>query len=401
MRRANPAGKSSDTHTATTIASAAPANADAAVGTSNATNRSPSRRTRTHRGGVVGRRRRARCDAAKRLSDGDDPCDHGDNREDHERHGEHTVRVLDLHRCLAGSSDERTIGLGDDAGDLSLELVECGVIVGQLDPEDVVEVPDLVSVPLVKRRRENDERCVLDEFDLGAGDADNRYLDRWAGRRSGILAFDELRHLLGCERDERDLVAHVDAGCVGVLGIDDHLASLSYRGSAAVEDVGPVDLAPEPVPAESTAAMVNTSSGPPAGATNMYDDAATASTWGSAAMASKYSGETSTSASAASIASRSRGYTLWVPARAPTVAASTTAPTIPVSSTSTRRARHRDRQFPRDQELHGVRPAAHLINLRASDEVRQGATPLDARVPAPAACCGVRAPGSACCRARR
>ncbi len=168
--------------------------------------------------------------ARERLSDGDDPGDRGDYRKDRERCREDAVRVFDVHRRLLRRTDDRTFGLGDDARDLLFELVERAATAGQLDREDVVEMPDLVSVPLVERGREQDEGRPLDEFDFGAGDARDGDVDLRAGRGSGILTFDELRHLVGRVRDQRDLVAHLDSGCIGVLGIDHHLAGLLRRG---------------------------------------------------------------------------------------------------------------------------------------------------------------------------
>ncbi len=129
----------------------------------------------------------------------------------------------------------------------------------------------------------------------------------------------------------------------------------------------------------STAAMVTTSSGPSAGATNMYDDGATAATCGSAAIASKYSGETSMEASAAAIESRSLEYALSV-RRAPASRGEHGRADDPDEQREHDETPPSLPEFLRDEEPHGVRTVAHAINLRASEQGRQGATPIPAEV---------------------
>ena len=54
-------------------------------------------------------------------------------------------------------------------------------------------------------------------------------------------------------------------------------------------------------------------------------------------------------------------------------------------------------EFLRDEEPHGVRPGAHAINLRASEQGRQGAIPIPAEVLAPGRDIQVRGSGTGKC----
>jgi hypothetical protein len=144
---------------------------------------------------------------------------------------------------------------------------------------------------------------------------------------AGVAAVDEPFQRLGRKEGQGEMVARLEPR--RSLLVDQQLVDPTGPRATSFEQDGSVDDPVEPLVDRGHGREVITLK--PAGATNMNDAGATASTCGKPAISSKYPGLTSTDASDVWRASSRRGYALSV-RRAPATAVSTTAPTSPTSS---------------------------------------------------------------------